>query len=209
MTDRHRHFEPFLHLVDVTSDAALIAWGGFFLEDVDGRWQVVDDDDLAGPRRGTGGSIGAASPTYGPAVVELLDGTGAVVRSTRTVDANHAVVDGLAPDTEYRYRVSVNGEEWAADGGLHEWIVDGERSGPRPSERSYERRVRTHPSEHDAQPVTLLVWGDYGVGIDAEDGARQDGVARTLERLAATHPVRALVSLGDNIYHRAHDATEQ
>jgi hypothetical protein len=30
-----------------------------------------------------------------------------------------------------------------------------------------------------------------------------------MERLAATYPVRALVSLGDNIYHRPHDATEQ
>lgn len=28
----HSHVEPFLHLVDVTSDRALVAWGGFFFE---------------------------------------------------------------------------------------------------------------------------------------------------------------------------------
>jgi tartrate-resistant acid phosphatase type 5 len=48
----------------------------------------------------------------------------------------------------------------------------------------------------------VLTVGDYGVGIvNGDDGRRQQAVARTMERLAATRAVRALVSLGDNIYH--------
>ena len=203
----HRRFEPFIHLVDVTSDAALIGWGGFFQQLVDGRWQVVDDDDLDGPRRHKGGSIGAMSPTYGRATVEVRDGSGQVVATASCEDVNHAVVDGLAPDTEHTYRITVDGRAWA-DGALQGWVLDGDRSGPRPTTRGYERRFRTHPAPDDDQPITLLVWGDYGVGIDQDgDGLRQQAVARTMERLAATHPVRALVSLGDNIYHRPRGAT--
>ena len=209
MGDDHRRFEPFVHLVDVTSDAALIGWGGFFHQLVDGRWQVVDDDDLDGPRRHKGGSIGATSPTYGPATVEVLDGSGQVVATTSCDDVNHAVVEGLAPDTEHTYRVLVDGRAWA-DGELQGWVVDGDQSGPRPTSRRYDRRFRTHPAPDDDQPISLLVWGDYGVGIDqGADGRRQHAVARTMERLAATRPVRALVSLGDNIYHRPRGATTE
>lgn len=208
MATEQRRFEPFVHLVDVTADSALIGWGGFFHERVDGRWQVVDDDDLDGSRRGKGGTMGATSPTYGVATVEVFDGD-ELVRTVRCEQENHAVVDGLRPDTEYRYRVSVDGRPWAVDG-LHDWVVDGDESGPRPSDRRYDLRFRTHPAPDALEPITLLVWGDYGVGIDQEDdGRRQQGVARTMELLAARHPVRALVSLGDNIYHRPHGPTEQ
>jgi tartrate-resistant acid phosphatase type 5 len=209
MATNQRRFEPFVHVVDVTADAAMVAWGGFFHDMVDGRWQVVDDDDLDGPRRGRGGSIGATSPAYGSATVEVLGPSGCIVATASRDDANHVVVHGLAPDTEHTYRITVDGRPWA-DGGLREWVVDGDRSGPEPMDRRYDCRFRTHPAENDDQPVTLLVWGDYGVGIDQdEDGRRQHGVARTMERLAARHPVRALVSLGDNIYHRPSGATTE
>ena len=45
------HFEPFVHLVDVTEQSALIGWGGFFLRLRDEAWCLVDDDDLPGERR--------------------------------------------------------------------------------------------------------------------------------------------------------------
>ena len=58
--------------------------------------------------------------------------------------------------------------------------------------------------------MTFLALGDYGVGIvNGEPGRRQLGVARTLEALADRHPVRFIVSLGDNIYGRGPDRLEQ
>ena len=59
-------------------------------------------------------------------------------------------------------------------------------------------------------PVAVLAVGDYGVGIvNGDDGRRQLAVARTMERLAANRSVRALVSLGDNIYHGPEDQLAQ
>lgn len=42
------HVEPFLHLVDLTHESALVAWGAFhFVRDQDReRWEIVDDADL-------------------------------------------------------------------------------------------------------------------------------------------------------------------
>ncbi len=62
-----RHFEPFVHLVDVAGDRALIAWGGFWFrrDDPTGRWHVLADDDLGAVDPGRTGSIGAAAEPYG------------------------------------------------------------------------------------------------------------------------------------------------
>ena len=50
--------------------------------------------------------------------------------------------------------------------------------------------------------AAFIAVGDYGVGIiNGDDGRRQLDVARAMERIADTHAVRAIVSLGDNIYH--------
>jgi tartrate-resistant acid phosphatase type 5 len=217
-----RHFEPFVHLVDVTHRAALVAWGGFWLQHRDGQWSVVDDDDLKPGERGRSGSIGVESPSYGESVVEVLDGDGRVVASAAGDDRNHAWVEGLQPDTEYRYRVIVGGRPWAG-GERWDWVVDGDdgdgggdggagagQGGPRPATRDYDLRLRTHPDAESPVPVTFLAVGDYGVGIvNGDNGRRQQAVARTMERLAATHPVRFVVSLGDNIYHGPEDQLEQ
>ena len=96
-------FAPSLHLVDVTEDAALIGWGGFWLDDRDGRTWVVDDDELP-----AGGTIGAGSPSYGDAVVEVRRGD-RVVATAETADVNHVWVEGLRPDTTYEYLVTVDG----------------------------------------------------------------------------------------------------
>src|SRR5919206_292533 len=69
------HVEPFLHLVDVTSDAALVAWGAFhFVRDSDSdRWEIVDDSDL--PEFGRHTCIGHDAEPFGEArfVVSLGD----------------------------------------------------------------------------------------------------------------------------------------
>ena len=104
-------FAPSLHLVDVTEDATLIGWGGFWLDDRDGRTWVVDDDELP-----AGGTIGAGSPSYGDAVVEARR-DGRVVATAETADVNHVWVEGLRPDTTYEYLVTVGGEPWVDGGG--------------------------------------------------------------------------------------------
>ena len=207
MTSPDRRFEPFVHLVDATDTSVLVAWGGFFLEQRDGTWKVVDDDDLHGGRQDGHGTIGAKSASYGVGVVEVLGESGEVVASATSSEVNHVWVEGLQPDTAYRYRVRVDDEVWA-DGELWDWQTD--LGGPTPSGRTYDLRFRTHPAAEATVPVTFLAFGDYGVGIaTGESGQRQQAVARTLEALSKTHPVRFLVSLGDNIYHRGDDAETQ
>jgi hypothetical protein len=212
MTARARHFESFVHLVDLTSDAALIAWGGFFLERGERGWSVVDDDDLPAGERRRGGTIGAQSASYGHAVVEVRDErTGAVVAHAVSDERNHVWVRGLRPDTDYEYSIAVGGRPWLAER-HHDWVLGphGSAGSLEPSERRCATRFRTHPDDGDAVPVAFLAVGDYGVGIvNGEAGRRQAAVAATMEALAAIHPVRFVMSLGDNIYHGPDDQLEQ
>ncbi len=195
---RAQRFEPFVHLVDVTDSAALVAWGGFFLEERAGGWGVVDDDDLPDGRR-AGGTIGVRSAPYGEAVVEVLDEAGAVVASARTRERNHVWVEGLEPDTAYRYRVLVDGEPWA-EGELWDW--DTERATLVSAGGRYDNRFRTFPAPDERVPVGFAVLGDFGTGIyeQGEAGERQLQLGAALERAATVHDVRLVLTTGDNIY---------
>ena len=175
-------FEPSIHLVDVTEHGALIAWGGFWLDHREGRVWVVDDDELP-----PGGTIGAASPPYGHAEVEIRRDDCVVARA-ETSDVNHVWLEGLEPDSAYTYQVTVDGNPWVPGAG----------------------RLRTHPAEDAAVPVTFAALGDYGVGIvNGEAGRRQAAVARTLTWLADHRDLRCVVGLGDNIYGGDEDRLEQ
>src|SRR5215217_5637293 len=182
------HVEPFLHLVDATENAALVAWGAFhFTRDtVSDCWRIVDDSDL--PEFGRHTCIGHGAEPFGEARVEVYDETGTTVAGASTSDRSWVWVEGLEPDTEYRYRVTVDGEEWAA-GERWDWVED-----PRggydlaPARRSYDLRFRTFPRLDDpTPPLTFLALGDYGVGIgsDSESSRRQRRVAEVLDRLVA------------------------
>src|SRR5262245_28916032 len=110
------HFEPYLYLAGLTHKSALGAWGGFYFKVArdEGDWKLVDDGDLDSvhpPRRS---SIGSSSDPYGPARVEVRDETGTVVAVGETRTANHVWIPGLEPDRAYSYRVTVNGQDWAA-----------------------------------------------------------------------------------------------
>ena len=202
------HFEPFVHLVDVTERSALVAWGGFYLRQGDDGWLVVDDDELPDGRT-SGGTIGVESAPYGQATVDVFD-DGRLVASASTVERNHVWVEGLEPDHEYRYRV--DGGRCRMGWSVRDGIGSSARAGGglAPSGRRYDQRLRTHPHADDDVPVAVLAVGDYGVGIvNGDDGRRQLAVARTMERLAANRSVRALVSLGDNIYHGPEDQLAQ
>ena len=42
------HCEEFVHLVDLSHDRVLIAWGAFWFRrgEADGRWKILDDSEL-------------------------------------------------------------------------------------------------------------------------------------------------------------------
>ena len=198
------HVEPFIHLVDVGHDRALVAWGAFhFLRDTrNERWEIVDDSDLSA-RFGRSSCIGHSAESFGPAVVEVLDATGGVVAEARTEDSAWVWVTGLAPETEYRYRVVVDGEEWAA-GERWDWGPD-PRGGYDLSQAGgrYDLRFRTWPEPDAPTPsLAFVALGDYGVGIrsDSESSRRQRRIADTLAAVVEGKDARFVISLGDNVY---------
>ncbi|MDY7099871.1 MAG: metallophosphoesterase [Actinomycetota bacterium] len=204
--DDRLHFEPFVHLAGLTHDDALISWGGFWFRMPDepaGHWSIVEDPDLAGfdgiDRQDT---IGARSRPYGPAVVEVRRAdSGDTVAEVATDEANHAWVRGLEPGTLYRYRVLVDGDEWASGPTLDCEVDEG---GFRLVDRgrTYDNVFRTFPSSDARAPVTLAVLGDYGVGVLASDGqgAAQHRVAAALERAIRHRGVDVVITTGDNVY---------
>jgi tartrate-resistant acid phosphatase type 5 len=180
-------FEPYVQLVDVTAESALIAWGGFQLAERDGVWSAVR----------AGETLGARSLPFGKAAVEVFDRDGVVAARTVTDEANHAWVRGLRPGTTYGYRVLVDGEPWTARQS-QDWTP----RGLAPAWRPLAPQLRTHAAADYPDPVTFLAIGDFGVGIaSGADGQRQLGVARTMQRLADAVDIRFIVGLGDSIYH--------
>ena len=197
------HREPFIHLVDLADDRVLIAWGAFYFERTEGgRWEIVDDQQLT-HMIGRSTCIGATAEPFGQATVQVLTGDGSIAAETSTGERAWVWVEGLEPETDYRYRVLVDGEEWAAEE-LWDWVPS-ERGGYdlAPAGRHYDLRFRTWPRPDDPTGrVRFVAMGDYGVGVraDAESSRRQQRVAGVLERLVADHDVRFVLSLGDNIY---------
>jgi tartrate-resistant acid phosphatase type 5 len=196
------HFEEFLHLAGLGHEKALISWGGFYFRRGDspyGDWRIVDDEELAAvTATSRSETIGAGAEPFGHATVEV-ERDGRVVARADTEEHNHVWISGLEPDTEYRYRVLVDGRPWG-EGELLDWSV--EEATLAPAGGRYDNRFRTFPSTDAAAPVTFAVLGDFGVGIvDGRlDGARQLMVARALERAVDTRGVRLVITTGDNIY---------
>ncbi len=198
------HCEPFVHLVDLAHDRVLVAWGAFFFarDEPSQRWEIVDDSDLAA-RVGRRTCIGHSAEPFGSATVEVLAENGDMITSAQTEDSTWVWVEGLTPDSEYRYRVLVDGEEWAA-GERWDWVED-----PRGgydlalAGRRYDLRFRTWPDPGDPTPqLSFVALGDYGVGIrsDSESSRRQRRIAEVLDRLVEEDDIRFVLSLGDNIY---------
>jgi hypothetical protein len=139
---REVHFEPFLHLADLSAEEALIAWGGFWFRRAssDEGWHIVDDEELTevtGEPRTE--SIGAQSEPFGHAVVEV-ERDGEVVARVESADHNFVRVTDLQPDTEYRYRVLVDGEPATASG------ATGTSTGPLSSAREGATTTASGPS---------------------------------------------------------------
>lgn len=197
------HREEFVHLIDLSHDRVLIGWGAFWFrrDQADGRWNILDDSELHAAV-GRRSSIGHGAEPFGDACVEVLDFDGEVVAEVGTTDRAWVWVEGLEPDTEYRYRIHVDGSEWAS-GVRWDWVPiasGGYDLGPG---RTYDLQFRTFPAPDTATPVVRFVaMGDYGVGIksDSESSRRQRRIAEVLDELVRHHDVRFVLSLGDNIY---------
>ena len=79
------HAEPYIYLPAVTHKSALIAWGAFYFRVTrQGPSKLVDDNDLKYVHPPRKDSIGARSAPYGPARVEVYDGSGALAASATT-----------------------------------------------------------------------------------------------------------------------------
>ncbi|WP_153394051.1 purple acid phosphatase family protein [Ornithinicoccus halotolerans] len=196
--------EPFVVLADLAHDRALVTWGAFYFvrHDADQRWAIVEDHHLADlvDRRSC---IGTEAEPFGDTTVEVMDSSGAVVAQAWTAEHTWVWVEGLEPDTEYHYRVSVDGECW---GEAELWDTLPDRRGGydlMPSGRTYDLRFRTWPHpDNPSPPLQFVALGDYGVGIrsDSESTRRQRRIAEVLDQLVTDSDMRFVISLGDNIY---------
>jgi tartrate-resistant acid phosphatase type 5 len=194
------HSEPYIYLPAVSHKSVLVAWGAFYFRtNRQGKWKVVDDDELKYVHPPRKDSIGAQSAPYGPARVEVYDAAGKTVACAKTEVANHCWVAGLQPDTEYTYKVFVKGEEWAS----------GERWDWSPDEKAlvqsggvYDNRFRTNPDPLvPATKLAFAVIGDFGVGVRKNaPNRRQLQVAYALRQVVDRDHVRFILTTGDNIY---------
>jgi hypothetical protein len=196
------HAEPYLHLAGVTPTSALIAWGAFYFKTrSDKEWKLVEDRDLKHvhpPRRE---SIGARSAPYGAARVNVYTEDGALAATSSTETTNFCWINGLKPDTRYRYDVIVNDETWAKDE-RWDW-APGEVQGLVQRGGRYVNEFRTDPDPTAAptRPFTFMVLGDYGTGIRRSTATRrQREIAEAMRALFETHDVRLIITTGDNIY---------
>ena len=194
------HSEPYIYLPAVSHKSVLIAWGAFYFRtNSKGHWKIVDDDDLKYVHPPRKDSIGAQSAPYGPARVEVYDRAGALASVSKTETCNHCWVTGLAPDTEYTYKVLVKGEEWATG---ERWDWSPEHKALVQNGGRYDNSFRTNPDPTiPANELAFAVIGDFGIGVRHHSAnRRQLQVAYALRRVVESQEVRFLLTTGDNIY---------
>jgi len=194
------HAEPYIYLPSISHKSALVAWGAFYFRtNSRGKWKIVDDDDLKYVHPPRKDSIGSKSAPYGPARVEVRDGSGAVVAVAKTEVANHCWVSGLMPNTEYTYKVFVKDKEWAA-GERWDWSATDRALVQKGG--CYVNRFCTNPDPNvPAKALEFAVIGDFGVGVKRDTPThRQQRVADALTKCVESEEVRLIITTGDNIY---------
>lgn len=138
--------DVFAYVGDTGPHHALVAWGNL---------------------RGGGNTIGREARGLGPAVLTVGDKK---VETTRA----WAVVEGLAPDTAYEYKLSIGGTPTGSG------------------------RVRTWPEKADS--CSFIVMGDFGNG-SREQRELAKVIERVInERKGTQKEIRFILTTGDNIY---------
>lgn len=205
MTKDKLHFEPYVHLADLTPTTAVIAWGGFYFYRslFTGSWTLTHDHQLKKFGIDRTQTIGAGSEPYGNARVTIFDSNDEVVAVKSTRDSNHVLIEGLNPDTEYRYKIELNNRDFVT-GPLYDCAFDasGRFQGLKQSNGCYDLRFRTFPADDVEAPLNFAVLGDYGVGIHrlVGGGYRQRIIAEALALAVDDYDIRLVVTTGDNIY---------
>jgi hypothetical protein len=158
----------FIYIQNLSHDGVVVAWGGPGSSDKNG--------------------IGETSPPFGPAELNVRyhrDGRPIPGSPFRVEDRNWIEVPLPEPETDYDYRLQVNGRLW----GDSLYQKDGLlrfRSFPRPSE--------------SAGRLSFLVLGDFGTG-DKEQLELADALRQVVdERSGGPSPIRFVLTTGDNIY---------
>ena len=150
----HVHRGPYITLAGLTEDRALIAWGAFFFDvngqEIDGRFKLIEDKDLkfVNPPRAT--SIGESSSDYGPAKVLVWEKDGdpgqpievEVPSNSPNTKVNHVWVEGLKPNTTYRYRIFIKNEPWAEEE-RRDWVTLGGKQGMFLNKGQYDNEFTT------------------------------------------------------------------
>lgn len=186
--------EEYIYLAGLTDTTALIAWGKFFFDD---SGKVLD--------RGATETIGENSYVFANPFAEISVRDAATDEALPPVlafGANHCLVRGLRPDTEYRYSIKVKeGENWRVWGTNQHRIYDVENGimrPPMPSEhRAYNNRFRTFPDTNTSAPLQFLVLGDFG-----KADSTQMKVGEAMKRFvnSNSNSARFIITTGDNIY---------
>jgi tartrate-resistant acid phosphatase type 5 len=196
------HAEPYLHLAGLSHTSALVTWGAFYFKTRTHKaWKLVDDRDLRYVHPPRQESIGARSAPYGPARVNVYDMDGTLAGAASTDTTNFCWVNGLTPDTKYRYEVIVHDEAWA-HGERWDW-QPGESQGLVQRGGLYVNEFRTFPDPQAEPrgPFTFMIVGDYGTGMrKSTPTRRQREVALAMQAVFDTHDVRLIITAGDNIY---------
>jgi tartrate-resistant acid phosphatase type 5 len=194
------HAEPYIYLPQVTHKSALIAWGAFYFRTTSqGKWKIIDDQDLKYVHPPRKDSIGAISAPYGPARVEVYDTAGNLASVAKTDVANHCWLPGLKPDTEYVYKVFVKDQEWASG---ERWDWSAQDKALVQAGNAYDNRFRTNPDPTvPSNTLSFAVMGDFGIGVKKDTPTRrQQKVANAIRRMIDTDDVRLILTTGDNIY---------
>jgi tartrate-resistant acid phosphatase type 5 len=126
---------------------------------------------------------------------------GALAATSSTETTNFCWINGLAPDTRYRYEVTVKQEAWGSDE-RWDWAA-GDTQGLAQRGGRYVNEFRTHPdpSQPPSGPFTFMVLGDYGTGIrKSTPTRRQRQIAEAMQAVFDREDVRLIITAGDNIY---------
>jgi len=120
-----------------------------------------------GTAHSAGNTIGRTSASHGKAVLKIGP-------KTLQTEQNWAQVNGLEPDTDYNYAVT----------------IDGRAAG--------EGSIRTDP-EHTNQ-LAFIVIGDFGTGTSRQYKLAARMLTEFENRRRSGNPVRFVLTTGDNIY---------